>query len=171
MLLRKAMTTPDTLNAITFQISNRSATVKSGSRTVTLDANVVKDIETSLLESANWLNLQEILYKEVHERDKGHMILKYGEQRLYNDAPSINLKYALFKLRNVRIEIPVEWKEAIYTIMDSHVVPRKGELDRKKEYWRRQKDDKWFVCGREGHWFKDREDLVRDRLYKFAQRK
>lgn len=68
MLLRSKILTPDTINAIKLKLTTRAETDKARNHTVKLDANIVKDIETALLDSENGVNIQTIVEKPSHVR-------------------------------------------------------------------------------------------------------
>lgn len=83
------MNTPDKLNEIYFHLTTRDSEFIPGNSTVTLDANVVKDIVSAILETENGTGLQTIVERSVEVKSKAQIILRSAEKSISDEIQSI----------------------------------------------------------------------------------
>lgn len=115
MLLRNAMLTPDTLNAITFQLTAGASRPKN--QTVTLDANLVKDLATTVMSAANGEGPPDFSNLTSVVKQQCGMLLSSAERSLSDTSPSITIAAALAALRKVRVTTQVESRAPVATMM------------------------------------------------------
>lgn len=159
MLLRNAMLTPDTLNAITFQLTTGAALSTTKARTVTLDAALVQSFTSSILELSADDAPEAVLSLTDAQKQQCISMLASAERSLANTTQSITLSDALAALRQVCIGTNPDPRPPIATMMAvAHDNPRM-----EPEYKKRRMDDvkktsQCFACGKVGHWFLDRRE-------------
>lgn len=172
MLLRNAMLTPDTLNAITFQLTAGAVTNKKRSPTVTLDSSVVKKVTSAIIAAAASPESTDIGGLAVSLKNACQHMLSGAEKSMTDESPSITLTDALDALRQVRVSTPAERRVPISTMMATHGETSEGGAEQKK---RRidslKKNTPCFGCGKNGHWFSDRKECIQAMRNKGAQRR
>lgn len=161
MLLRNAMLTPDTLNAITFQLTAGATSANRKSPTVALDAALVKSVAASIaaIEPGSEVLASAVVTESLREQCRA--ILASAELSLVNTAPTITLEDALAALRKVRVATYIEKRAPITTMLASNVDTQRNGVDpKKRRFDDLKKITPCFGCGRVGHWFKDRRECT-----------
>lgn len=163
MLLRNAMLTPDTLNAITFQLTSVSSISQKRSHTVTIDASVVKAVPTAILSTGDGPGDSEAPALSNDIKLQCASLLASAEQALSDTSPSITLADTLAALRQVRVSSRVveqtENRHPVSTMMGSaQGAPRVDPDNKRRKIEDTKKTTLCFGCGKTGHWFSDRRE-------------
>lgn len=164
MLLRNAMLSPDTLNAITFQLTTGASTSSSRDHTMSIDATKVQvamDAIVTITEADDMDAAKQIL-SDV--KPLCMSMLASAKRALQNSSPTITLADALAALRQVKISTAGDHRRAPAATMMTRTIDARAQDPAAK---RRRIDDLkkgtlCFGCGKPGHWFKDRKACLQE---------